>query len=1291
MTFSNSGSANWKRRKQITIPVKRPLWTVNYGGDAVPASAVPAWTTTSSGTFTNSVSAGILTLSHATTASDYVYHNLTTFALSNTVGSTIESRLKVTAGTTIVGTVSYHAISCRDGTRAPMLGFHTDGVVLYQESSTTTQLAIIPMDTTDDYHTYRLTLKGNTVRVYVDGQERLALDISGTTSNNFFNFGSGNNAGATSTVTIDYVFCSNQGAFGPGQEAAAMPPFRAPVIIHGQEVAGGCQPDFDDVRIMCGENQLDQFYADLAQGDADLVFGFNTVAMKASTGFTANMTGMIGKASLYLKNAQSWTVAYNATVLPASASPAWTKKTTGTANEVIIGGDTLIRSDTGGSGNYLQYCRDTIGLSNTTGTTVEARVKIITSSVIGNTTGSGIAISDGTRRGNVHIHSDGIEVFDSDGTTQRGTYSMTTTDAFHTYRVTLVGTTMKVYVDGTLRVTATLSGSSATNRIIFGTMNNHLTSEDHWKFVWYSSAGAYAPAGDITVEVQADSSGVPSGTALATGTIPLFSETSYAWKDVTFNTPTKLTGGTKYHLVAYTGDSADASYYSWKGDLTNQKYGPGGTSMKLTNSAYQQGGYLFADGFTRADSATVGNGWIEGSESGGTYAITSNALVFTGNSSLAQSYCYKEFTADDGKGTTIVKVRSKISTAAPPDSASVIVNLATAWNGFTTGAVYWGSDGHFKYYTGAAWANLSTDTTYSANTYYEVEVRVDNVAQTYDIYIDGVAKHTGQAWTGGASAAGYDTLIAHYRESTNSYDGITVTVDEVGLTKTGSALFKTYMSFAEVSYSPVELFDQVNSDLTTAGLANITADAEWRGQSFIAGHTAYLDSFQFYLSTSASATVTAIVTALDGSGLPTGAALASEAGIVINQSTAAWTTFTFTTPAKLTAGVKYGVYLKRTAGTGSVAFTGKNANIYSGGGILVSDNSGSTWSSTTTSDLSFRSVFLGAKFDAAFEEPQGEYYVYYDNASATAPSYTMVAGATPQGIAGDPVYQVPAWNTVYHGDVLPANSSPAWTVGQNDGTVTEDLTTAPGAFRQSAASGSNRRTYYINNPSMSDTTGTTLEIRVRNISGGIAQGTGSGGSANGVQYFAPAIAGSAKACYLQIASDSIRLHGNNSTDIGVRIPMTTGIYRTYRLTLKGTTATAYVDGRLIATSTTNEVSTDKRVIFGIWYDGSGSGGHEEYIDYVAYSIYGAFSPQELPLPLYGSEEVLTTVNGNVNKSGSNQQNAAVLIFRDGKPIRYENTDASGNYTTEVPDGGVVSGFAYKTGDSSLKPVGHVSA
>ena len=77
----------------------------------------------------------------------------------------------------------------------------------------------------------------------------------------------------------------------------------------------------------------------------------------------------------------------------------------------------------------------------------------------------------------------------------------------------------------------------------------------------------------------------------------------------------------------------------------------------------------------------------------------------------------------------------------------------------------------------------------------------------------------------------------------------------------------------------------------------MTTNDEWRGQSFIASHTAYLDSFQFYLSADASATVTAILTALDGSGLPTGAALATEASIVLSNTTAAWTTFTFTTPS----------------------------------------------------------------------------------------------------------------------------------------------------------------------------------------------------------------------------------------------------------------------------------------------------------------------------------------------------------------------------------------------------------
>lgn len=93
----------------------------------------------------------------------------------------------------------------------------------------------------------------------------------------------------------------------------------------------------------------------------------------------------------------------------------------------------------------------------------------------------------------------------------------------------------------------------------------------------YLKAAAGTP-GDITVRIETDSSGKPSGTlvdAAATATITAFAETDYAWKSVDFTDTFQLNSGTVYHLVLKTAAAANDNNYNWAADASSPSYTDG--------------------------------------------------------------------------------------------------------------------------------------------------------------------------------------------------------------------------------------------------------------------------------------------------------------------------------------------------------------------------------------------------------------------------------------------------------------------------------------------------------------------------------------------------------------------------------------------------------------------------------------------------------------------------------------------------------------------------------------------
>ena len=98
----------------------------------------------------------------------------------------------------------------------------------------------------------------------------------------------------------------------------------------------------------------------------------------------------------------------------------------------------------------------------------------------------------------------------------------------------------------------------------------------------YLKATATTPSGDITVRIETNNAGVPSGTLAdshATGTISNFSDTSYGWRTCTFATAFKLTAATTYWLVLSVGAQANDVGFDIAGDNSSPSYTDGNAAV----------------------------------------------------------------------------------------------------------------------------------------------------------------------------------------------------------------------------------------------------------------------------------------------------------------------------------------------------------------------------------------------------------------------------------------------------------------------------------------------------------------------------------------------------------------------------------------------------------------------------------------------------------------------------------------------------------------------------------------
>lgn len=201
-------------------------WTTKYEANALPENATPAWTKTgveSASTFEISPSGYFHAVVPATetTNIDYLYNP---GAIDATIGVTMEVRVKVLSTSIYdqtgdwVNNYAFCCISDASANQCSPFYIYSDAVVLEGNWNSETQTYapyVKIMDTTDGYHTYRITLKSGKATLYVDNQYAGEVNTEATTTT-YFDFYPASNVGTTALETSwDYVYCDTTGAYAP--------------------------------------------------------------------------------------------------------------------------------------------------------------------------------------------------------------------------------------------------------------------------------------------------------------------------------------------------------------------------------------------------------------------------------------------------------------------------------------------------------------------------------------------------------------------------------------------------------------------------------------------------------------------------------------------------------------------------------------------------------------------------------------------------------------------------------------------------------------------------------------------------------------------------------------------------------------------------------------------------------------------------------------------------------------------------------------------------------------------
>jgi hypothetical protein len=147
-----------------------------------------------------------------------------------------------------------------------------------------------------------------------------------------------------------------------------------------------------------------------------------------------------------------------------------------------------------------------------------------------------------------------------------------------------------------MRVSITVAAVAANDGIAQGFSHSNTTTVQYADILLKKTG---TPTGNLTLRIDPNSAGMPSGTPITNGTATVVAAstltTGYTLIRFTWPTPPTITASTQYHLVLTTADSAsNSNYVEWGTDASTPPYANG--ALALLQSASWAAASPAADG-----------------------------------------------------------------------------------------------------------------------------------------------------------------------------------------------------------------------------------------------------------------------------------------------------------------------------------------------------------------------------------------------------------------------------------------------------------------------------------------------------------------------------------------------------------------------------------------------------------------------------------------------------------------------------------------------------------------------
>ena len=198
-----------------------------------------------------------------------------------------------------------------------------------------------------------------------------------------------------------------------------------------------------------------------------------------------------------------WVYSYEGDVIPQAADPGWIKLYASEPLESVKAGILTIKSTREQQARFeLDEPQEYWGVlpevgSPAIGVTLESRVRVV-DSVGPDCPAAMLSFYSEGYRMFLHLFPDKITISGGSGG-KAGVCAMDTTDKFHVYRITAIGSNIKLYADNNpapvIDLANGLSPATKSSRIYFGDADSARTGgESQWDYLRWTNKGVYPPA-----------------------------------------------------------------------------------------------------------------------------------------------------------------------------------------------------------------------------------------------------------------------------------------------------------------------------------------------------------------------------------------------------------------------------------------------------------------------------------------------------------------------------------------------------------------------------------------------------------------------------------------------------------------------------------------------------------------------------------------------------------------------------------------------------------------------------